>query len=237
MNTSFILAALLKAVTPQPSSPRSLKILAGVVLAGSISVLCFNSIVRDLSGATHKDLAAGGASIANILLMHKFQATLPRGKIIYMAEPPPGKDRRFTNSTEYFRYLLRENVIEGQDFALFGGAGARPFLNMDPARFRPENNAWNVVVLDEATDPIPRGTPFLISRNLVLPGDRLPAGQDVNVQTLIENTTDRRLAFSRTLEVVVTFHGEKKILRSTDLGPGKAHLLNPTGKTLRVLRP
>ena len=234
MNTSSILAALRKAVTPQPSSPRSLKILAGVVLVGTAFVLLFFELTK---GSSANALCQQGSQLAKILLAQEIQATLPKDKIIYMVEPPPGKDRRFTNSTEYFRYLLRENVIEGQDFALFGGAGARPVRTMDPARFRPENNAWNVVVLDEVPEPIPEGTPLLISRNLVLPGDRLPVGEDVNVQALIEHTTDRRLEFSRTLVVVVTIDGERRIFLAKNLGPGKAHLLNPTGKPLRVLRP
>ena len=234
MNTSSIHAALLKAVTPQPSSPRSLKILAGVLLGGTVFVLLIMELAM---GPSCESLAQQGSQLAKALLTKHILGTLPKDKFIYMVEPIPGNEGRFNTSTEYLRYLLRENVVEGMGFELFGGAGARPVRTMDPARFRPENNAWNVVVLDEAPEPIPEGTPLMISRNLVLPGDRLPVGEDVNVQTLIENTTDRRLEFSRTLVVVLTIDGERRIFLAKDLGPGKAHLLNPTGKPLRVLRP
>lgn len=174
--------------------------------------------------------------IAKSLLVREVQGPLSRDNI-YFIEPTSGDSGRFTTSTEYFEYLLQEKLIEGQEFCLFGGAGAQPVRTIDPSLFMSDNNAWSVVALEAETSPSQADPPLLISRNLVLPGGRLPVGEDVNLQALIENTPDRYLSFSRKLVIVVSKHGYIYYFRAKDLGPGKAHLLNPTGKPLRVLRP
>ena len=213
----------------------TLKELLAVVVALS---LLFWLLVQGLQRPSVRQHEMTGRSIALILWAAHVQGPA-RMEDIY---PMSGSTNRFASSTEYFRYLFRAGIMSGQDFAIFGGAGARNAKTTDLERFTPDHNAWSVVV-DAPTTQKPSETPFLISRNLLLPDNRLPVGQSVDVQDLINNTSDRRLDYSKRLVVAIMLDGSGtstnggKVHRAEDLGPGNASRINPSGLPLPVLRP
>lgn len=220
-------------------NPRSagftMKELLAVLVALS---LLFWLLVQGLRRPSVRQHDRNGRSIAFILWAAHVQGPA-RLEDIY---PMSSSTNRFASSTEYFRYLFRAGIMSGQEFAIFGGAGARNAKTTDLERFTPDHNAWSVVV-DAPTTQKPSETPFLISRNLLLPDNRLPVGQSVDVQALIKNTSDRRLDYSKRLVVVTMLDGSgtstngSKVHRAEDLGPGNASRINPSGLPLPVLRP
>lgn len=86
----------------------------------------------------------------------------------------------FDTSTAYFKYLVESQIFS--TFALFAGGSTPPAHTADPARFHPENNAWNIVTYNRrfmtdshATD----NTPLLFTKNIHWdPGQRSAALQN-----------------------------------------------------------
>ncbi|MFO1491451.1 MAG: prepilin-type N-terminal cleavage/methylation domain-containing protein [Kiritimatiellia bacterium] len=188
-----------------------------------------------LQAAKANSLLQQGSQMVKALLARDIQEDL--GGSLY---PGATNAITFATSTDYFKYVIEQKVIPEHDFSLFGGAGASLAKTLDASRFNATNNAWSVVA-DTTTTKNDR-TPFLISRNLVLPGNRLPDGtlglKGENLAALLKSTPDRLLSFSRQYLVVITRSASGNAVHAAkDLGPGKAHLLNPTAHRLPVLRP
>ena len=153
--------------------------------------------------------------------------------------PQSGGKKGYASSTQFFHHLIQDGVLQ-HDYSIFGGMGARPVKTKEARRFAPGNNAWNVVV--DAPTAKNEQIPLFISRNLLLPDNRLPDWtldeKGENLQALIENTSDRLLEFSESYLVIIARSASgNAVYLAKDLGPGKAHLLNPTANRLPVLRP
>ncbi len=188
-----------------------------------------------LNAAKSNALLQQGSMIAKTLISMDIQEEL--GGPLY---PCSTNTNTFATSTDYFKFLVGKKVVPSNDFSLFGGAGATLAKTLDPSHFNATNNAWSVVM--DTTTTKNDTTPLLISRNLVLPGNRLPDGtlgeKGDNLQALLKRTPDRLLSFSRDYLVIVTKSGAGNAVHmAKNLGPGKAHLLNPTAHRLPVLRP
>ena len=74
----------------------------------------------------------------------------------------------FDDSTDYFKLLLEDGVVEGVDFSFFAAPGVTAYNGTDPDNFTggegPDgNNAWCVVEIRPAD---PATLPFLFTRNL-----------------------------------------------------------------------
>ena len=207
-----------------------------IVVLGLLTILIIPTTTHNGGCGEAGSLLQQGSNIAKALLITDIQ-----GNCIGDVYPISTSTNTFSTSTDYFKYVIVQDVINGQDFSLFGGAGARPAIRTsDPSRFSSTNNAWSVVV-DTPTTQHDR-TPLLISRNLVLPENRLPDGtlgaNGATLRPLIQKTPDRVLSFSQTHLLVVTKSASGNVIhRAKDLGPGTAHLLNPTAHRLPVLRP
>ena len=188
-----------------------------------------------LQAAKANSLLQQGSNLAKALIATDIQGDF-KGTIFPGSTPT----NTFATSTDYFKYAIKEKWVTGVDYSFFGGAGATPAKTLDASRFNGENNVWSVVM--DTTTAKHDQTPLLISRNLVLPGNRLPDGtlgeKGENLQALLKRTPDRLLSFSRQYLVVITKSASgNAVYLAKDLGPGKAHLLNPTANRLPVLRP
>ena len=231
---------------PSPHSPVSRR--SGFTLVELVVVVLVTLVIlyRVLApritckpqGGVQYSLLQQGSQLAKSLLAT--QLTTPDRADIYPMPPGKNSTNHFASSTEYFRHLIRDEVITGYDFSQFGGAGVRPVKTSEPDQFTPEHNAWSVV--EDAPSVAHDQTPFLISRNLVLPEGRLPDGTleegGADLYNLIQNTPDQLLRFSKTHLVVVTKScSGNAVYKAKDLGPGFARKLNPTANRLPVLRP
>ncbi len=205
-----------------------------IVLLGFLFVVVIAAL-----GVNHEPKANAllqqGANFAKALLVTDLQGQF-QGDIY----PASTSTNHFATSTDYFKYVIGKQVVTGADYSLFGGGGASPVATTDPAKFRARNNAWSVVV-DAKTSKNDQ-IPLLISRNLVLPDNRLPDGtlneKGDNLRVLIENSPDQQLSTSRTHLFIITRSASgNAVYAAKDLGPGNAHRLNPTSHRLPVLRP
>ena len=88
-------------------------------------------------------------------------------------------NQTFETSTEYFEFLIEEEIVEAP-FSIFGIGPYHPIsLSSDPTAFFSTNNAWCVV--DRVFDTtVPQSTPFLMTRNLEI--ERL--NEDVSKSSL-----------------------------------------------------
>lgn len=210
------------------------ELLAVVVVLGLLVAVLFPSITAALNDRVSNSLLQQGSELAKELVTRRL-AGVPVEEVYPMTSQNGGRTE-YASSTDYFHHLIQAGILKDRDYSLFGGMGPPPVGTTDPARFTARNNSWNIVV-DAPTAKLEE-TPLLFSRNLVLPDNRLPVGDDVNLQSLIESTSDRCLSFSQAYLIVVTISASGNSIRlAKDLGPGKAHLLNPTAHRLPVLRP
>jgi prepilin-type N-terminal cleavage/methylation domain-containing protein len=209
-----------------------------VIVALGLIVVAYAAMVVPTRNRAHANmLLQNGSRFTKELIATHFSGSGTQWMDIF---PQSARTNSYASSTEYFKYQLELDELFNVDFSTFGGAGASLSDGSDPAQFTSMNNAWNVVL-----DALTAGndyTPFLITRNLVLPGNRLPDGtlreKGENLAALLKSTPDRLLSISRDYLVVVTRSASGNAVHAAkDLGRGKAHLLNPTAHRLPVLRP
>ena len=107
-------------------------------------------------------------SVFSVIMMENqataYDTPLPLSKL-----NPEYPDLQFENNTDYFVYLVTNDIIS-VNWSYFSGQEVPPaqgrYDKDNPesiSLFQPENNAWNVVA-DLTVDDA--GTPFLISRNV-----------------------------------------------------------------------
>ena len=209
-------------------------LLAVIVGLCVLLALLFPYIAGCIRDATILPLLHQGSALSKELLAKKL-AGIPEEQVYPMTTKSDGGGKQYASSTDYFHHLIQDEILSC-DYSFFGGIGALPVKTIEAKRFTSANNAWSVVV--DAPTTKNEQAPLFISRNLVLPDNQLPVGDDVNLQSLIENSADQKLVFSKDRLVVVTISGSgSEVHKSKHLGPGKAHLLNPTAHRLPVLRP
>lgn len=208
-----------------------IELLVVIVIIGILLAVLFPAIAGALRDAKANALMQQGSQFAKALL-----ATDIQGNFDGDVYPSTTSTNTFSTSTDYFEYVIEKEVISGQDFSLFGGAGCPPVKSVDKTKFAGRNNAWNVVA-DVRTSPNDT-TPLMFSRNLVI--EKLPDGvaNTDDLKDKLTNTTDSQLAFATTHLVVVTKSASgNAVLQAKDLGPGNANKLNPSNKLLDVLKP
>lgn len=89
------------------------------------------------------------------------QIDLPVGEDADLPFPAVGQ---YNSSTDFFKDLV-ESGLMNVSFDFFAARGIPGIHSCDPDDFKPENNAWCMVLgLEDA----PEGTPFLFSRNVDL---------------------------------------------------------------------
>ena len=128
--------------------------------------------------------------------------------------------RGFANSTDYFRWLISNQVVK-VDFAFFAAPGIPPHLGSEPEFFLSTNNAW-CVTADLAPDT-DGNVPLVFTRNLVI--DKLTDAKASAVQNLPP--------FGRRGVVVLYKNGRVAFIRSQAL----AESFNPSHATNAILRP
>ena len=208
-----------------------IELLVVIVIIGILLAVLFPAIAGALRDAKANALLQQGSNFAKAILTTDIQGNFDGD--VY---PSTTSTNTFTTSTDYFEYVIEKEVITGQDFSLFGGAGAPPVKTLDKTKFNGRNNAWNVV--EDIRTSTNDTTPFMFSRNLEL--TKLPDGvaNTDNLKDKLTNTTDTQLAFATTHLVVVTKSASgNAVLQAKDLGVGNANKLNPTNKLLDVLKP
>jgi prepilin-type N-terminal cleavage/methylation domain-containing protein len=208
-----------------------IELLVVIVIIGILLAVLFPAIAGALRDAKANALLQQGSNFAKAILTTDIQGNFDGD--VY---PSSTSTNTFTTSTDYFEYVIEREVISGQDFSLFGGAGAPPIRTTDKTKFNGRNNAWNVVV--DVRTSTSDTTPLIFSRNLEIA--KLPDGvaNTENLRDLLTNTTDSQLAFATTHLVVVTKSASgNAVLQAKDLGVGNANKLNPTNKLLDVLKP
>ena len=208
-----------------------IELLVVIVIIGILLAVLFPAIAGALRDAKANALLQQGSNFAKAILTTDIQGNFDGD--VY---PSSTSTNTFSTSTDYFEYVIEREVITGQDFSLFGGAGAPPVRTTEKTKFNGKNNAWNVVVdvRTSTSDTIP----LIFSRNLEI--SKLPDGvaNTDNLKDLLTNTTDSQLAFATTHLVVVTKSASgNAVLQAKDLGVGNANKLNPTNKLLDVLKP
>jgi len=139
----------------------------------------------------------------------------------------------FTNSTEYFRRLVTENILD-TEFGVFGGFGQKRTHTKIASHFTSENNAWNVV-LDLANSD--SQTPLLFTRNFLHADTRLPTQSEASIADKLgepENTPGK-LSFNADAVVVINKIGSGQVLKHSDLKAAKN--FNPTDSDNLFLKP
>jgi hypothetical protein len=146
--------------------------------------------------------------------------------------PFPTSADGFTSSTEYFTSLVTSRVLP-VDFSFFTGPGLPRYKTMDPTQFKPDGNAWSVV-LDVGDKP--DNTPFMICRNF-LPGRTsiVTRADTFDPSMLGEKDARHKLEFDERRIYVVTKGGKGFFINAKDLTD--LSRFNPTDHALPLLRP
>jgi prepilin-type N-terminal cleavage/methylation domain-containing protein len=216
------------------------ELLVVIVIIGILLAVLFPAISDALKTASANSMLQQGRSISQALLQRNLDENFDQQ--IYAVST--GGSNTFTTSTQYFRYLIKNGVIEGETFALFGGGGTKLYRGVDENKFTGQFNGWNAVV-DVNTHPISTA-PLLISRNLVI--TKLPDGaaNSEDIASLIRNTTDQKLKFATTQLVIITKGGSGHAVHPVaSLASGGAAKINPpyldsgtpASKLLDVIQP
>ena len=214
-------------------------LLVVIVIIGILLAVLFPAISDALKTASANSMLQQGRSISQALLQRNLDENFDQQ--IYAVSTG---GTNFTTSTEYFRYLIKNGVIEGETFALFGGGGTKLYRGVDQTKFTGQYNAWNAVV-DVNTHPISTA-PLLFSRNLVI--EKLPDGaaNSEDIAALLRNTTDQKLKFATTQLVVITKGGSGHAVHpvaslttggAAKINPPYLDSGNPASKLLDVIKP
>lgn len=148
----------------------------------------------------------------------------------------PTSDREFASSTQYFVHLVTNRHLQA-DFAFFTGPGLDGLRHINPAQFKPGDNAWSVV-LD--VDDQPSDFPLLISRNLLPAATSVPPQSAALTPAMLGETgKGRKLDFNTQGGVVITKAGTGFITKKADFTglPGSMKRLNPSDVSKPLLRP
>ncbi len=202
------------------------ELLVVIAIIAMLVAILMPAVTNALFAASLTQAKANGRSIYVAVFARDLQnATGP-----YSARRVfPESDGPWDNSTEYFTYLVTNDVLNVTwNFFAPRGIEAATGGRDQPGNFEPKNNGWAVVT--DISDASPDGVPFVFTRNLA-------------IETLNAYTDDASLEDAladaepfRKRGMVVTFKGGSAI----DLrGEGLRHYsnFNPTGAENTVFQP
>lgn len=170
-------------------------------------------------------------SIHEAIVRSHMIETLNNGRSVHQAMLSAEMDRQtvrpkssgsfaFATSTEYFRWLITNNVLDAS-FHIFSAYGLPSYAGLDASRFSSTQNAWCVTAdIDDATRSL---TPVLFTKNLNLA--RLSDPADTGL------TDD--VPYGTRGVIVVAKDNSANTRRREELHD----YFNPAGETNLVLRP
>jgi len=181
-------------------------------------------------------------AVRGSILLAQGTATGQDGKQLWMGLTIENNDREergmpgvwpqsgdYENSTDFFRDCIASNWLGSAfTFQFMGAPGLTRHKTDDPELFRPENNAW-CVVLD--LGPGSKGsTPFMFTRNL--------AGEEGDTIDSIDTLTPSEKPFGAQLGVIITCGGAVKTVKAKDVKhEGLQAYFNPTEATNPYIMP
>lgn len=123
------------------------------------------------------------------------------------------------------------------EFSYFTGKGLPKHRTTNPAQFKPDGNAWSVVL--DVRDEI-ASYPFLLSRNLLPAATNVPPqSAALTLAMLGETGKGRKLEFNTKAGVVITKAGTGFLIKQRDFTgvAGSMSRLNSTDVSKPILRP
>ena len=191
-----------------------LVVIAIIAMLAAILVPAVNSA---LDSAAMVQTVSNGSNIYKSAFAGQMEDVVFGGSAAW---PSSDGDFSFSTSTDYFKYLVTNEVMS-VSFDFFSAKGLASYKTTDDSQFKPDGNAWKLVLgLDECTE----GFPFLFTRNA-----------DVNESSLNQddNTGDIELKgnqapFQKKGMVVVLKGGAAFSLKGAK--QLKYNNLNPAGK-------
>ncbi|MCX7007987.1 MAG: prepilin-type N-terminal cleavage/methylation domain-containing protein [Kiritimatiellaeota bacterium] len=136
------------------------------ILAAILTPVVQGALVRARMTSTMNN----GRQIWTLIFSETLKNPTNPGRLPTLGNNPAQTE--FSSSTAYFCWFVT-NGSTRLTFELFGAAGLVTVKSADPAAFTGKNNAWNLV--GGLTDSSPDGAPFLFTKNLDVPGGKLPA--------------------------------------------------------------
>ncbi|MBR4251506.1 MAG: type II secretion system protein [Kiritimatiellae bacterium] len=148
-----------------------LVVIAIIAMLAAILVPAVNSA---LDSAAMVQTVSNGSNIYKSAFAGQMEDVVFGGSAAW---PAKDGDFKFSTSTDYFKYLVTNEVMS-VSFDFFAAKGIPGKKTTNPSEFKAENNAWKLVLgLDECAE----GFPFLFTRNA-----------DISASTLNSDPSDNQ---------------------------------------------
>ena len=132
-----------------------LVVIAIIAMLAAILVPAVNSA---LDSAAMVQTVSNGSNIYKSAFAGQMEDVVFGGSAAW---PSSDGDFSFSTSTDYFKYLVTNEVMS-VSFDFFSAKGLASYKTTDDSQFKSDGNAWKLVLgLDECTE----GFPFLFTRN------------------------------------------------------------------------
>ena len=201
-----------------------IELLVVIAIIGILAALLFPAIKGAMVKAQGSKVGSAGRQIHlavtdwnNTLTSLDIREFWPQN-----AASTSGGTNIFTTSTEYFAYLVDEEILKGVDFSFFSAPGLQSYATTNSASFLEDGNAWCVTA--NMTTKTPENVPFLFTRNISLAGDTTDG-----VVTLTDVDP-----FGLDMCVVVTKGGSVKVIPKK---LANADIFNPGAYSYPILKP
>ncbi len=148
------------------------ELLVVIAIIAVLAALLFPAIQGVLMRGRATGLASDGRQIYTAIFSHMTDPARMAGGALEFGYPREGTeedDFEFSTSTDFFRFLVEQNVMS-VTFDFFGAPGLRrPDNPDDPASFEEQHNAWKVVanLRERSRDSLP----FVYTRNMTMTYD------------------------------------------------------------------
>lgn len=140
-----------------------LVVIAIIAMLAAILVPAVNSA---LDSAAMVQTVSNGSNIYKSAFAGQMEDVVFGGSAAW---PASDGDFKFDNSTDYFKYLVTNEVMS-VSFDFFSAKGLQAYKTTEESKFKEDGNAWKLVLdLDECAE----GFPFLFTRNADVSADDL----------------------------------------------------------------
>jgi prepilin-type N-terminal cleavage/methylation domain-containing protein len=189
-----------------------IELLVVIAIIAVLAAIMFPAIQGAIVKGQMMDTMANGRSIGQTLLAAEMSHSNPW--------PTSSGQGSYANSTDYWRWMVSNQVVD-VTFAFFSAHGLPSYRGLDPAEFKPEQNAWCIAA--DLSNNSRSMTPVLFTRNLEI------ATLDAPLATALTENPPYGLRGV----IVVRKDNSASILENEDLAPA----FNPAVATNVVLRP